>query len=82
MKPIRLEEYVAKHLAVNPDEKESDLSRRLKSAVERKRAGARCNVCGQPIWGIGSATVGWDGCFTCITGEWDDSDDYEIDTVC
>ncbi len=39
-------------------------------------------VCGQPIWAIGSATVDWDGCFTCITGEADESEDYEIESVC
>ena len=30
------------------------------------------------IWAIGSAIGDFDGCFTCITGEGDDSGDYEI----
>jgi hypothetical protein len=29
------------------------------------------------LWAIGSAIGGFDGCFTCITGENDDSGDYE-----
>ena len=37
---------------------------------------AQCS-CGNAIWIIGSAIVG-KGCFTCITGEADTSNDYEI----
>lgn len=35
-----------------------------------------------PIWAIGTAIAGWHSCFTCLTGEADDSVDYEIDKVC
>jgi hypothetical protein len=51
-------------------------ARLLRSALASARAGARCE-CGGPIWVIGSAEVGL-SCFTCITGEADPSDDYEI----
>lgn len=38
-----------------------------------------CEVCGNdPIWVTGSALVEWCGCFTCITGESDASNDYEV----
>ena len=52
--------------------------KRLKETLKRKNEGACCQVCGQSIWAIGSAIGGFDGCFICITGESDDSDDYEI----
>ena len=50
----------------------------LKETLKRKNEGACCQVCGQSIWAIGSAIGGFDGCFKCITGESDDSGDYEI----
>lgn len=53
----------------------------LEDAVERKKSGAVCQFCGKPIWAIGSSFAG-NGCFTCITGEKDASEDYEIDEVC
>jgi uncharacterized protein with PIN domain len=62
----------------NSGEKYEDVVKRLKETLKRKNEGARCQVCGQPIWAIGSAIGGFDRCFTCITGENDDSGDYEI----
>ena len=44
------------------------------------RSGLKCK-CGQPIWVIGSAEVGF-GCFTCITGETYSSGDYELEEAC
>lgn len=82
MEPIPLDEFVKLHVQSNPGEKPSEVKTRLLDAVRRKKAGAVCMHCGQPIWAVGSAIVGWDGCFTCITGEADHSDDYEIDEVC
>jgi hypothetical protein len=38
-------------------------------------------VCGEPIWATGTAIVGWNGCFTCISGENDDSEDFEIEDL-
>lgn len=34
--------------------------------------------CGSPIWVAGSALVGSYMCFTCLTGEADGSDDFEV----
>jgi len=76
-KPISFDDYVARHLAANKDEKETDFRERLRHAVESKRAGQRCD-CGEPIWAIGSAETGY-SCFTCTTGESDPSEDFEID---
>ena len=80
MVPITIEEYVKLHLKNNKDESKEKLVERLKDAVKRKRSGAKCQICGEPIWAIGSA-IAFEGCFTCITGEADDSEDYEIDVV-
>jgi hypothetical protein len=66
----------------NPKEDFKSLREALIETVAAKKAGAKCNQCGQPIWAVGTATVGWNGCFTCITGEADNSEDYEIDSVC
>jgi hypothetical protein len=74
--PISFEEYVALHVEANRDENERDFRQRLKDAVSAKRAGQLCE-CGEPIWAIGSAAAHY-ACFTCLTGEVDPSDDYEI----
>ncbi len=54
--------------------KAGELKRNLEEFKKRKIQGELCN-CGNPIWIIGSAITG-KGCFTCITGESDCSDDY------
>ena len=36
-------------------------------------------ICGAPIWAAGSAITGTKMCFSCTTGEADDSEDYEIE---
>jgi hypothetical protein len=74
--PISFEEYVALHVEANCDENERDFRQLLKDAVSAKRAGQLCE-CGEPIWAIGSAAAHY-ACFTCLTGEVDPSDDYEI----
>ena len=58
--------------------KESDLIAALKLALEEKNNGAKCIVCGSPIWVAGSAITGTNMCFLCTTLEADDSEDYEI----
>ena len=78
--PIQLSEYVKLHLKSNRGEKAADLTARLRFALEAYKAGRRC-YCGEPIWVIGSAQTGL-MCFTCITGESDPSEDYEIAEAC
>ena len=75
---ITVEEFAKKYVKGNPGEKMEDVKSRLKAALSRKVNGDKCQVCGSPIWAIGSASGGFEGCFTCITGESDDSEDYEI----
>jgi hypothetical protein len=74
--PITIDKYVALHLKHNPSEKEVDLRKHLKSALNDYYNGIKCS-CGNDIWVIGSASVG-NSCFTCITGESYPTDDYEI----
>lgn len=56
----------------------NELTETLQAALDAKNQGAKCIICGQPIWAAGSAITGTDMCFTCTTGEADDSEDYEI----
>ena len=51
----------------------------LREMLAAKKNGATCMICGAPIWAAGSAVTGTAMCFTCITGENDDSEDYEIE---
>ena len=76
---ITVEEFAKKYVKGNRGEKIEDVKSRLKAALREKLNGGKCHVCGSPIWAIGSALGGFEGCFTCITGESDDSEDYEID---
>lgn len=70
MPPISIKKFVELTInnnpAINPKE------------LEETEGGARCMNCGAPIWVEGSALVGSYMCFTCLTGEADDSDDFEV----
>ena len=74
---ISIDEFVKTTTNKNPTIKAEDLKRDLIEFKERKVNGEICD-CGNPIWILGSALTG-KGCFTCITGESDYSDDYEIE---
>ena len=72
-KHITVDEYVK----MNDCEGERDA---LVGAIEARDSGTPCEVCGNsPIWAAASGPVGWNGCFTCITGEADASEDYEVE---
>lgn len=73
---IALDDYVDRHLRTNPDVRREDLKARLEFAIAARRSGKRCS-CGAEIWIVGSAEAGL-SCFTCIAGETNPSDDYEI----
>ena len=67
-------------MAVKSDKgmNKSELITALKLPLEEKNNGAKCIVCGSPIWVAGSAITGTNMCFLCTTLEADDSEDYEI----
>ena len=81
MVSITIDEFIKKYLKSNKSENEKVIRDDLLQAVKAKNSGVKCSNCGRTIWAIGSALEGWDGCFTCITGEANSSEDYEIDTV-
>ena len=74
--PISIAEYVKLHVASNPGTNASELSKALREMLQAQAAGERCQ-CGEPIWAIGSAQVGF-ACFTCITGEAMPDNDFEV----
>lgn len=77
--PIALDDYIEKHVQINPEVSRKEIRARLECAIAEHRAGKRCS-CGEVIWVIGSAEAGL-SCFTCITGEACPSGDYELDIV-
>jgi hypothetical protein len=78
--PITIDAFVDLHVRSNPDEAPAAFKARLQDALEARLAGATCD-CGEPIWVVGSAVAGH-ACFTCITGEAQPEDDYEIADAC
>ena len=56
--PIELRDYVRKHVQANPGAGEREVTARLRQALAAYQAGAQCQVCGEPIWVIGSAESG------------------------
>ena len=80
--PISIDDFLKSYKKNNPGEDAKSLRGVLNEIAKAKKDGAVCNQCKQPIWAIGSAIVDWNGCFTCISGEADNSDDYEIEGVC
>ena len=79
---ITKDDFIKMFVKNNEDHDISELKEALDEAVNDKSNGVKCSNCGQPMWAVGSAVAGWDGCFACISEETDDSEDYEIDTVC
>ncbi len=78
--PITLGQYVNLFLKNNPGSSRSEVTERVQGTLASFKVGTLCH-CGQPIWVIGSAEAGA-GCFTCITGESEPIDDYELDEAC
>lgn len=81
MKSIGLEEFIQKTLKINKSMNEIELRNDLLNAINLKKNNEKCTICGSPIWAIGTAISEWNGCFTCITGEANSSEDFEIDIV-
>lgn len=79
---ITLDDYIIQQVEQVPGEGSESCRKRLTHYVELKLKGEPCFVCGATIWAIGSSACDTPMCFTCITGEANDSDDYEIIEVC
>lgn len=78
MIPISIKKFVELTINNNPDINPKELEETLRVVLEEKEGVARCMNCGAPIWVAGSALVGSYMCFTCLTGEADGSDDFEV----
>lgn len=81
MIPIKVKEYVHKYCMNNPKADPVQLKQNLMKAVQDKKNGATCFHCGKEIWAVGNAVV-YHAWFSCLTGEEDSSEDYEIKGVC
>lgn len=78
MVEISIKEFAKSVVKQNPGEDINEITKSLKEALAAKKAGAKCPICGNPIWAAGSGITGTYKCFTCTTMEADDSEDYEI----
>ena len=78
MVPISIEKFADMVMKSNEGYNRKELVEALQAALDARNYGAKCMICGQPIWAAGSAITGTNMCFTCTTGETDDSEDYEI----
>ncbi len=79
LQPISVERFADLVVKNNKGYKKKELERDLRAMLVAKKAGAKCMICGAPIWAAGSVITGMNRCFTCTTGEADDSKDYEIE---
>ena len=75
--PISKKEFAQKIVKNNKGEKKKNIIKAIEASLKDVRKGQKCS-CGNPIWVAGSIFVG-NSCFTCITGEADASEDYEIE---
>ena len=73
---VSVDSFIKGFRSKNPQWDIQRLREELLHFRELKRKGVTCE-CGNPLWVIGSAISG-KACFTCITGETDPSEDYEI----
>lgn len=79
MIPITITEFVKHTVEANPDTDAETLTAACHETLKAKHSGAICMICSSPIWAAGSAITGTYMCFACMTGEMDDSEDYEIE---
>ena len=73
---ISVDNFIEKYKMNNPKEDLTKLKKNILYFKQLKKDGVKC-YCGNSLWVIGSAISG-KGCFTCITGETDFSNDYDI----
>lgn len=77
---ISIADFVKQTIQANPDTDAAFLTAAFQEMLKLRRNGATCVVCGNaPMWAAGSTLTETPMCFTCTTGEADDSEDYEIE---
>ena len=77
--PISVKDFADMVMKNNKGYNRKQLIHTLEDTLQAKKNGAKCMICGALIWAAGSAITGTYMCFTCTTGEADDSEDYEIE---
>ena len=77
--PISIEKFADGVVKNNKEYNRRELIQTLRETLDAKKKGAKCMICGAPIWASGSAITGMNRGFACTTGEADDSEDYEIE---
>lgn len=82
MHPISIEKMAIKLADGNGEMAIDRMTMELKRAVNLKKNGGKCMICGKSIWAIGTALCYDLMCYTCVTGETETCDVYEIDEVC
>ena len=80
MIPIPVKEFVKQTVKANPTKDAASLTTACHEMLQLKRSGKTCINSGTtPILAAGSAITGITMCFTCMTGDADDSEDCEIE---
>lgn len=63
MQPISVEKFADMVMKNNKGYHKKELVKTLRETLAAKKNGARCMVCGAPIWAAGSAITGSNLCF-------------------
>ena len=80
MIPIPVKEFVKQTVKVNPTKDAAYLTTACHKMLQLKHSGKTYMNCDTAhIWAASSAVTGITMCFTCMTGDADDSEDYEIE---
>ena len=74
---ISVDNFIRKYKLNNPNADIVQLKSALIHFKELRSEGIKCN-CGNSLWVIGSALSG-KTCFTCLTGESDFSNEFDIE---
>ena len=53
---------------VHPGFERDMFKERLLAAIKSVQQGLTCDCCGSPIWMVGTALLGWRGCYACMEG--------------
>lgn len=66
-KPISIEDYLKKYLAINLNADKDEIETKLNTALTKFHLGEKC-PCGNDIWVIASAFID-NCCYSCLTGK-------------
>lgn len=67
MQPISVEAFASMVMKNNKGYRKKELVKTLNETLTAKKNGAKCMICGAPIWAAGSAITGNNLCFMNIS---------------